>query len=142
MNNLNELNLKELLDAHLSGIDISEELKKREFNSVADLIETMKSLSITIMNANKGGAREGAGRPKKEDKKKAISLKLPPYLIEWMDRQSEKRPELIETALKEYYQIPEYLSLSDHPKELSVKEKKQLDAGVNDMFKKIIESEE
>jgi len=42
-------------------------------------------------------------------KKKSIHIKLPPYLIEWMDRQPEKRPELIETALCEYYQIPKHL---------------------------------
>jgi hypothetical protein len=48
------------------------------------------------------------GRPKKENKKVQINIKLPPELIEWMDRQPEKRPFLIETALKNYYQIPEY----------------------------------
>ena len=44
-------------------------------------------------------------------KKKAISIKLRPALIEWMDRQPEKRPELIETALKNYYQIPDFNTL-------------------------------
>lgn len=46
------------------------------------------------------------GRPFKEDKKTPISLKLPPYLIEWMDRQPESRAILIETALNGWYQIP------------------------------------
>jgi hypothetical protein len=48
-------------------------------------------------------------RPIKADKKTPISVKLPPYLIEWMDRQSESRAVLIETALNEYYQIPDFL---------------------------------
>ncbi|MGZ4979633.1 MAG: hypothetical protein ACXV8O_21075 [Methylobacter sp.] len=46
-------------------------------------------------------------RPFKEDKKTAVSIKLPPYLIAWMDRQPESRAVLIETALCSYYQIPE-----------------------------------
>jgi len=48
-----------------------------------------------------------AGRPKKDDKKVAISVKLPPWLIEWMDRQPESRPKLIETAIENWYQIEE-----------------------------------
>lgn len=50
-------------------------------------------------------------RPSLSDdiKKKSIHIKLPPYLISWMDRQPEKRPELIEVALVAYYQIPEHL---------------------------------
>jgi len=48
-------------------------------------------------------------RPIKEDKKAAKSIKLPPYLIEWMDRQPESRAVLIETALCSHYQIPEHL---------------------------------
>jgi len=47
-------------------------------------------------------------RPTKADKKIAISLKLPPGLIEWMDRQPENRAVLIETALTSYYQIPDF----------------------------------
>lgn len=48
-------------------------------------------------------------RPIKDDKKQAISLKLPPYLIRWMDRQPESRAVLIETALTHWYQIPMHL---------------------------------
>lgn len=48
-------------------------------------------------------------RPTKPDKKQAISLKLPPYLLEWMDRQPENRAVLIETALNGWYQIPSHL---------------------------------
>lgn len=46
-------------------------------------------------------------RPAKLDKKKPISIKLPPYLLDWMDRQPESRASLIETALSFHYQIPE-----------------------------------
>jgi len=53
--------------------------------------------------------KNAVGRPKKDDKKTAISVKLPPYLIEWMDRQPESRPVLIETALCSWYQIPEHV---------------------------------
>jgi len=48
------------------------------------------------------------GRKVKPDKKSQIGLKLPPGLIAWMDRQPESRAKLIETALIEYYQIPDY----------------------------------
>jgi len=49
------------------------------------------------------------GRPKKDDKKKTISLALPPYLLEWLERQPESRAMLIETALCSWYQIPEHV---------------------------------
>jgi hypothetical protein len=48
-----------------------------------------------------------AGRPKKEDKKIQINVKVPPWLNEWMKRQPESKAVLIETALVSYYQIPE-----------------------------------
>lgn len=48
-------------------------------------------------------------RPTKPDKKQAISLKLPPYLLEWIDRQPENRAVLIETALTQWFQIPPHL---------------------------------
>lgn len=53
--------------------------------------------------------RSKAGRPKKDDKKIPIGVKLPPWLNEWMKRQPESKAKLIETALVEYYQIPEHL---------------------------------
>lgn len=49
------------------------------------------------------------GRPRIENKKMPVTVKLPPYLIEWSGRQKESRAVLIETALQSYYQIPEYL---------------------------------
>jgi hypothetical protein len=48
-------------------------------------------------------------RPFKEDKKLPIALKLPPYLLEWLDRQPESRAFLIEAALCGWYQIPDSL---------------------------------
>lgn len=52
----------------------------------------------------KGGKREGAGRkPAPSGAKVAISVKLPPALIEWMDRREESRAVLIETAIAGYY---------------------------------------
>jgi len=48
-------------------------------------------------------------RPKKDDRKQAISLRLPPYLLDWMERQPESRAVLIETALCSWYQIPEHV---------------------------------
>ena len=44
-------------------------------------------------------------RPIKEDKKKQINVKLPPYLKDWLSRQPESNAQLIETALRSYYQI-------------------------------------
>jgi len=56
------------------------------------------------------------GRKSKLDKKTQINLKLPPGLIAWLDRQPESRAKLIETALVQYYQIPDWaLVLQDHP---------------------------
>jgi len=52
-----------------------------------------------VENMNKGG------RPFKEDKKKQLGIKLPPYLLEWLKRQPESNAELIEVALVSYYQI-------------------------------------
>jgi hypothetical protein len=62
-------------------------------------------------------------RPIKDDKKIAVSIKLPPYLIEWMDRQPESRAVLIETALNEYYQIPDHIK-PVLPKKKPVKRRK------------------
>ncbi len=44
-------------------------------------------------------------RPIKQDKKKLISIKLPPYLLAWLDSQPDSRPVLIENALVNYYKI-------------------------------------
>jgi hypothetical protein len=48
----------------------------------------------------KGGSRKGAGRPARPDKKTQINIKLPPWLIAWLDEQPESRAVLIENALR------------------------------------------
>lgn len=39
------------------------------------------------------------GRPKKDDKKIGIFVKLPPSIVDWMDNQPESRAVLIERAI-------------------------------------------
>lgn len=54
-----------------------------------------------------GGARQGAGRKPAPPmlKKEPVSLKLPRWLIEWMDSQPESRAALIEEALKRRHKL-------------------------------------
>ena len=54
-----------------------------------------------------GGKREGAGRKPSppELKKSPISLKLPRWMIEWMDARPESRAGLIEEALKKRHKL-------------------------------------
>ena len=54
-----------------------------------------------------GGKREGAGRPPAPPmlKKEPISVKLPKWLIEWMDGQHESRAVLIEEALRKVHKL-------------------------------------
>jgi len=56
---------------------------------------------------SRGGVRLGAGRkPVAPDlKKEPISIKLPKWLIDWMDSQQESRPNLIEEALRRQHSI-------------------------------------
>lgn len=56
---------------------------------------------------SRGGARLGAGRKPVEPelKKEPISIKLPKWLIEWMDTQHHSRPNLIEDAMRQHYDI-------------------------------------
>ena len=53
----------------------------------------------------KGGPRKGAGRPPLTDKKTQVNMKLPPWLIAWMDQQPKSRAVLIEDACRDYYGI-------------------------------------
>lgn len=55
----------------------------------------------------RGGVRLGAGRKAVEPelKKEPISIKLPKWLIAWMDTQKESRPNLIEEAMRRQYNI-------------------------------------
>lgn len=55
-----------------------------------------------------GGKRPGAGRPPapKELKKRMVSIRLPGWLINWMDEQPDtNRALLIESALKKTHGI-------------------------------------
>ncbi|MFA6972416.1 MAG: hypothetical protein WC208_13605 [Gallionella sp.] len=54
-----------------------------------------------------GGKRLGAGRKPSapELKKEPIYIKLPLWLIKWMDTQAESRPVLIENALRKQHKI-------------------------------------
>ncbi|MDY0300264.1 MAG: hypothetical protein RBQ99_01630 [Trichlorobacter sp.] len=60
------------------------------------------------MTANKGGKREGAGRKPAHPllKKRLVSIRLPEWLLNWMDEQPDtNRAVLIEHALKKVHQI-------------------------------------
>lgn len=56
---------------------------------------------------SRGGVRLGAGRKPvaPELKKEPISIKLPKWLIDWMDAQEDSRPNLIEEALRRQHGI-------------------------------------
>lgn len=56
---------------------------------------------------SKGGKREGAGRPALPDseKKAGVYVKLPPWLIAWLDSQPESRAVLIEKAIRKAYKV-------------------------------------
>ena len=55
----------------------------------------------------RGGKRKGAGRPALADneRKAQINVKLPPWLIAWMDEQKESRAVLIEKAIRKAYRV-------------------------------------
>lgn len=55
----------------------------------------------------KGGARKGAGRPALPDneRKAGVYIKLPPWLIAWLDSQPESRAVLIEKAIRKAYKV-------------------------------------
>lgn len=54
-----------------------------------------------------GGKREGAGRKPSPPEllKVPVSIKLPRWLIEWMDAQPESRAVLIEAAMQRQYKF-------------------------------------
>ena len=54
-----------------------------------------------------------AGRPFMKNKKIPIGVKLPPYLNDWMMGQPESKAILIETAMVNYYGIPDYVVNSE-----------------------------
>jgi len=55
----------------------------------------------------KDGARKGAGRPALPDneRKAGVYIKLPPWLIVWLDAQPESRAVLIEKALRRVHKL-------------------------------------
>ena len=55
----------------------------------------------------RGGKRLGAGRKPvpAQLKKMPISIKLPKWLIDWLDEQGDSRPNVIERALCQQYGI-------------------------------------
>ena len=59
------------------------------------------------MNKKSGGKRDGAGRKPLPSAllKIPISIKLPRWLVEWMDTQPQSRAVLIEEALKKQHKI-------------------------------------
>jgi hypothetical protein len=59
------------------------------------------------LNKKMGGKREGAGRKPSPPAllKVPISIKLPRWLVEWLDSQQESRAVLIEDALQKQHQI-------------------------------------
>jgi hypothetical protein len=59
------------------------------------------------LNRKMGGKRDGAGRKPSPPAllKVPISIKLPRWLVEWMDSQSQSRAVLIEDALEKQHGI-------------------------------------
>ncbi len=59
------------------------------------------------MNKKNGGKRKGAGRKLSPPAllKIPISVKLPRWLVEWMNTQPESRAVLIEDALEKQHEI-------------------------------------
>jgi hypothetical protein len=45
------------------------------------------------------------GRPIKKDKKKQLGVKLPPYIIEWLNSKEKSNAKLIEEALIKTFEI-------------------------------------
>lgn len=72
---------------------------------------------MTVNNSSHGGRRPGAGPPRKppEIKKVPVSLKLPRWLIEWLDGRPESRAALIEEALKGQYGLKAPTSAGKQP---------------------------
>lgn len=54
-----------------------------------------------------GGKREGAGRksPAPGFARRAVPLRLPEWLVAWLDQQSEKRAQVIEAALVKAHRL-------------------------------------
>lgn len=67
----------------------------------------LKDMSKELSEPKKrGGAREGAGRKPKADKKQTITIRLPPDIIERLPKR--KAADEIERALRMMWGINEY----------------------------------
>jgi hypothetical protein len=49
---------------------------------------------------NRGGKRQGAGRPKIKNPKVGISLRLSPEILTWIDSRGENRAAVIERLVR------------------------------------------
>ncbi|MEP7705396.1 hypothetical protein [Paraglaciecola sp. 25GB23A] len=49
---------------------------------------------------NRGGKRQGAGRPKIKNPKVGISLRLSPEILAWIDSRGENRAAVIERLVR------------------------------------------
>jgi len=90
-------------------------IKKLSDAEIQQLNSGVSSTLKKIIELEKTENIKSAGRPKKENKKIPIGLKLSPWLNEWMNRQPESKANLIEKALIEYYQIPKHLNPDNNP---------------------------
>ena len=66
---------------------------------------------MTKFKSGRGGAREGAGRPKgihkqiKDpiERRETIGIRLPAYMVDWLKYQNQPAGRIIERALLEVY---------------------------------------
>jgi len=79
-----------------SNFELSERCKTACKRIGREVTERQKDETLVEAKKNAGG------RPKKEDKKIQINVKLPPYLIDLMDKSEENRAILIEKAVLKY----------------------------------------
>lgn len=49
---------------------------------------------------SRGGKRPGAGRPRAENKRVAVTVRLPPDLVDWLRAQPDSQSEVIRRALE------------------------------------------
>ena len=64
-------------------------------------------MSSELPNRQRGGAREGAGRKPAAPhlERVAVPLRLPAWLVEWIDAQGGTRAELIEAAILKAHKL-------------------------------------
>jgi len=73
---------------------------------------TLHNLDGMAKKKSHGGARAGAGRKQKPDKKQSRTVCLPPDVLAWLDAQPRgQRSKIIEAALRSYRSAG---AISDH----------------------------